>query len=100
MTETMANDRQCARIAGPVDPTGLPLAGDCWTLHLAKGWEIVPAERPGDWELRERWSGQTPARGARAAAMCLGTCSSWKRCQNPGIAVKSVLISALRARSK
>lgn len=50
----MANDWSTARIVAPEDHTGRPLTGDGWTLHLAEGWEIAPAERPGDLILQQR----------------------------------------------
>ena len=48
----MADDWQCARIVAPEDSTGRPLTGEGWTLHLAAGWDVVPAERAGDWEVQ------------------------------------------------
>ncbi|HET7656544.1 MAG TPA: hypothetical protein VFK18_06145 [Luteimonas sp.] len=29
-----------------------PISGPGWTLDLAPGWKLVPADRPGDWTLR------------------------------------------------
>lgn len=50
----IANDYSAARIVAPENRAGRPLTGDGWTLHLAEGWEIAPAERPGDLVLRKR----------------------------------------------
>lgn len=30
-----------------------PVSGPGWTLELAPGWHMVPADRPGDWTLRK-----------------------------------------------
>jgi len=50
----IANDYSAARIAAPEVHAGRPLTGEGWTLHLTEGWEIVPAERPGDLILQQR----------------------------------------------
>lgn len=34
-------------------PDGNPVRADGWTLELGEGWEIVPAERPGDFRVLE-----------------------------------------------
>jgi hypothetical protein len=39
-------------VPAPRDPGAPPLAGDGWSLTLAEGWEVVPGERPGDWQVR------------------------------------------------
>jgi hypothetical protein len=39
---------QCVRIPAPKDPAARPLQGDGWKLELKPGWEVAPAERPGD----------------------------------------------------
>jgi len=50
----MANDWSTARVVAPEDSIRRPLTGAGWTLHLAEGWEVGPAERPGDVTLRQR----------------------------------------------
>ena len=46
-----------ARVTAPQDHAARPLKGDGWTLELAKGWELVPGDRPGDFKLRNSSAG-------------------------------------------
>ena len=43
-----------ARVPAPADLSTRPLKGDGWSLELANGWEVVPANRPGDVKLAKR----------------------------------------------
>jgi len=47
----IAPDWRDVRVAAPADPQLLPLSGDGWTLELNEGWELVPAERTGDYTV-------------------------------------------------
>lgn len=50
----MANDWRTARIVAPTALSERLLCGEGWTLELADGWEIGPAERAGDYTLYRR----------------------------------------------
>jgi hypothetical protein len=43
-----------ARLPAPTDPSARPLKGDGWSLELANGWEVVPADRSGDVKIRKK----------------------------------------------
>jgi hypothetical protein len=43
-----------ARLPAPTDLSARPLKGEGWSLELSNGWEVVPAERPGDVTLRKK----------------------------------------------
>ena len=40
-------------VPAPEDPNARPLTGDGWSLELADGWKLSPADRPGDYVLVE-----------------------------------------------
>ena len=43
-----------ARVPAPADLSARPLKGEGWSLELANGWEVVPAERSGDVTIRKK----------------------------------------------
>ena len=43
-----------ARVPAPLDLSARPLKGEGWSLQLANGWEVVPAERPGDVKIQKK----------------------------------------------
>ncbi|HJP92099.1 MAG TPA: hypothetical protein VJ875_09105 [Pyrinomonadaceae bacterium] len=43
-----------ARVPAPTDLSARPLKGEGWSLELTNGWEVVPADRPGDLKVRKK----------------------------------------------
>lgn len=41
-----------ARVVAPANLSARPLNGDGWSLELAKGYAVVPAERSGDMTIK------------------------------------------------
>lgn len=39
------------RLPAPTDLSARPLKGDGWSLELANGWDVVPADRPGEMKV-------------------------------------------------
>jgi len=42
-----------ATIAAPTETTGAHLQGPGWTLDLAPGWRIAPADKPGSFTVKK-----------------------------------------------
>jgi hypothetical protein len=47
------SDFSSATVAAPSDISGSPLQGPGWTLTLAPGWHVVPAEKSGSFTLKK-----------------------------------------------
>jgi hypothetical protein len=47
----VAPDNRSLRVQAPSDPAATPIRGPGWTLHLAPGWKIQPATRPGSFAI-------------------------------------------------
>jgi hypothetical protein len=47
----LAPDNRSLRVQAAPDAAGAPLRGPGWTLHLAPGWTIQPASRPGSFAV-------------------------------------------------
>ena len=43
-----------ARVSAPLDISARPLKGDGWALELANSWQVVAADRPGDFKLSKK----------------------------------------------
>ncbi len=50
----LASDFSSVRIAAPVNTSGKHVTGPGWTLDLAAGWQIVPAEKAGSYTLQKQ----------------------------------------------
>lgn len=42
------------RVPAPTNPSARPLKGDGWSMELANGWELIPGERPGDFQVKKK----------------------------------------------
>jgi hypothetical protein len=50
----LAPDRHSLRIAAPASVAGPHVTGPGWTLDLAAGWRVVPAEKAGSFTLQKQ----------------------------------------------
>jgi hypothetical protein len=50
----LASDRHSLRIAAPASIAGPHVTGPGWTLDLAAGWRVVPAEKAGSFTLQKQ----------------------------------------------
>ena len=42
---------RAAQVPAPRDASARPIAGEGWTLELARGWTLAAGERAGDWKV-------------------------------------------------